>query len=79
MNYADQISIEDAVSTAVRKRPGESIVDACKRIMGSPKGDPAWRVARIILGARPGADEAYNWRVMTRAAKAAARIARKRP
>lgn len=67
---ATKLALDDTVSKAVRKRPGESIVDACRRIMHSPHGDPAWRVARIILSEKPR----DPWKKMARAAKAARRL-----
>lgn len=66
-----KLEIDDIVSRAVRKRPGESIIAACRRIMAAPHGDPAWRVASVILSGRP----ADPWRCMARAAKVARRLA----
>lgn len=73
MTAAEMFEHDAIVCRAVRKQPGESIHAACLRIMRSPHGDPAWRVARIILTERPERPT-DPWRRMARAAKAARRL-----
>ena len=65
---SNALEIDTIVCRAVGKRPGESIVAACRRIMAAPKGNPAWRVAREILSGR-----GEPWSRMRRAAKIARR------
>lgn len=69
MNPSEMQAIDDIVCAAVGKLPGESIESACKRIMRTPKGNRAWRVAREILVGRGD-----PWTKMRRAAKVARRL-----
>lgn len=68
------IALDDAISRALRRVPAyESISEAAARVLASPKGDPAWRVAAAIL--REGSSP---WARMRRAARAARRLERVR-
>lgn len=68
LSTAEMLALDDIVSRAVRKRPGESIADAARRIMQAPHGDRAWRVAREVLLGR-----GEPWPRMRRAARIARR------
>lgn len=52
MTDADLLDADDVISRALGKRPGESIVDAAQRVMRSPGGNPAWRVAAVFTSPR---------------------------
>lgn len=68
LSTVEMLELDDVVSRALRKQPGESIADAAKRIMQAPHGDRAWRVAREVLLGR-----GEPWARMRRAAKIARR------
>ncbi len=68
MPISDMLSIDAAVAKALRPRRGETLYDAARRVMATPHGNPAWRVAREIL-----AQKGDPWSRMKRAAKAARR------
>lgn len=66
------------ISQALDKRPGESIVDAARRVMTSPHGHRAWRVAAVFTSPRRGARFAA-WAEMRTAAKIARRLTSQAP
>ncbi len=68
----EMLDLDDAVSAALGRQPGESLRSAAERVMRRPHGDPRWRVARAIIAADPK----DPWRAMRVAAKAAKRIGR---
>jgi len=69
MTSEEMMVLDELVSKALgRHMARESIRDAAERVMRTPKGNRAWRVAREILRGR-----GEPWTVMKRAAKAARR------
>lgn len=72
MTDAEALEIDDLLSRVLHRGPFDSLNDAARRIMASPQGDPAWRVASALLSRRTG----DVWVRMRRAAKAARRLAR---
>ena len=59
------------VSDALGKRRSESIMDAAQRVLATPHGNPAWRVAAVFTSR----DRVFDsWRQMRDAAKAARRL-----
>lgn len=74
MTHEECLAADTVVAVALRPRSGEeSLRDAAERIMRSPKGDRAWRVASALLSS----DD--SWTALRRAAKAARRLLRSAP
>ena len=70
MNDHERQTADALVSITLRRKAGESLIEAAERVMLAPSGDPRWRVARAILASRP----ADPWSRMRIAAKAARRL-----
>lgn len=72
ISNAERLAIDAVVCRALRKQPGESIVEAARRIMSAPRGDRAWPVAAAILSTKvPKGRRDDPWARMRKAAKIA--------
>jgi hypothetical protein len=70
-DFADQFEVEDKVRGALRVRPGESILDAARRVLAAKPG-PARTVKRtqVAMIVVNGAGSADPWAILRQAARA---------